>query len=98
MKTCVFFLIITTRFCTCWSAFAGGEELIEADFYVGSAGSDANRGSMDRPFATLGRARNAVRELIKNGLKKDVLVLVRAGTYELAEALKDRLMALSHQH
>lgn len=34
-----------------------------ADFYVAPDGSDANPGSFDRPFATLERARDAVRAL-----------------------------------
>jgi len=57
-----------------------------ADFYVATSGSDENPGTKERPFATLGRARDAVRELKKRG-KKPITVLVRGGTYYLPETL-----------
>ena len=57
------------------------------DFYVapGPVGSDAADcpGTKDRPFATLARARDAVRALVAAGLNKDVLVSIRGETYEL---------------
>ena len=36
-----------------------------ADFVVATDGNDANPGTEGRPFATLGRARRAVREMKK---------------------------------
>ena len=57
------------------------------DFYVAQGGLDINPGTVDKPFATLGRARDAVRERIAGGLKGDVTVLIRSGTYELSETL-----------
>ena len=36
-----------------------------ADFYIAADGNDLNDGSFEKPFATLLRARNAVRELKK---------------------------------
>jgi hypothetical protein len=58
-----------------------------ADFYVAPTGSDQNPGTKEQPFATLVRARDAVRQKIKAGLDGDVTVLVRGGTYELAQPL-----------
>ncbi|MHC4202201.1 MAG: hypothetical protein ACYSU0_19595, partial [Planctomycetota bacterium] len=50
-------------------------------------GDDANPGTEARPFATLGRARDAVRQLIARGLEADVRVIVRAGTYYLPDGI-----------
>jgi hypothetical protein len=58
-----------------------------ADFTVAPDGSDTNPGTADRPFATPVRAVEAVRALVAAGLKKDVRVVFRAGTYELAAPL-----------
>jgi len=58
-----------------------------ADFYVAPDGRDTNPGTKKRPLATLARARDAVRERIAAGLKADVTVLIRGGTYELTEPL-----------
>ncbi len=54
-----------------------------ADFYIGPAGNDANPGTAEKPFATIERARDAVRPLIAAGLDHDVTVLLFGGTYEL---------------
>lgn len=52
-----------------------------ADYYVATDGKDDNPGTFDHPFATLERARNAVRRNIAKGLKHDVLVYLRGGRY-----------------
>ena len=57
----------------------------DAQLYVSPTGSDAGPGTRDKPFATLARARDAVRKRIAAGLKADVLVLLRGGTYRLTE-------------
>jgi hypothetical protein len=57
---------------------------IRADFYVAVNGDDANPGTEEKPFATLARARDAVRELKK---ENPITVLVRGGTYYLDEPL-----------
>lgn len=65
-----------------------------ADFYVSPAGSDSWSGTLtepniqetDGPFATLERARDAVRDLKKN-TAKDIKVLLREGTYQLNETV-----------
>ncbi|MEX0320934.1 MAG: right-handed parallel beta-helix repeat-containing protein [Puniceicoccaceae bacterium] len=64
----------------------------KADFYISPDGSDAWSGKLsapnsqgfDGPFATLERARDAVRALKKNKAG-NILVLVRGGRYELSE-------------
>ena len=58
-------------------------------FHVDPGGNDAHPGTTNQPFATLGRARDAIREMKKkeNGLREPVEVLVRGGTYRLAEPL-----------
>ena len=66
----------------------------EADFFVSPDGSDdwtgtleePNAGSSDGPFATLAHARDAVRNLNKQN-PKDVVVLVREGTYPLQQTV-----------
>ena len=54
-----------------------------ADFYVSPDGSDLNPGSWAQPFATLDRARVAVRELLPHRRFDDVVVLLRGGTYHV---------------
>jgi hypothetical protein len=61
---------------------------IEADFVVATTGSDENPGTSAKPFATLARARDAVRKLNAGGPPKATMtVLVRGGTYFLKEPL-----------
>lgn len=65
-----------------------------ADFYVSPDGSDAWSGTLptpsqrgsDGPFATLGRARDAVRKL-KKSKTTDIVVYLQDGTYELKETV-----------
>ena len=61
-----------------------GAQELEADFYVSPEGSDAGEGTFSSPFATLERARNAVRDL-KRHKTTDIVVLFRGGTYLLEE-------------
>jgi hypothetical protein len=63
---------------------------MQADFYLSPNGSDKWSGTLeapnklgtDGPFATLERARDAVRAL-KKSKSADIEVLIRAGTYTL---------------
>lgn len=55
-----------------------------AVFYVDPNGDDLNAGAADAPFATLERARNAVRE-INNEMTNDILIAVRPGDYVLSD-------------
>ena len=56
------------------------------DFYVSPDGNDANSGSKEKPFATLSRARDAVRQA-KAQAKEPFNVLIRGGTYAVTEPL-----------
>ena len=66
----------------------------DADFYISPQGSDQWSGGLpvpeasgnDGPFATLEKARDAVRKLDRKG-KSDVLVLIRGGNYELKKTV-----------
>lgn len=68
-------------------SLASAAEVPPADFFVAPSGNDAQTGSADQPFATLARARDAVRQQIAAGLKSPVTVLVRGGMYELPDTL-----------
>ena len=58
----------------------------KADLYVATNGSDTNPGTLEKPFATLAKARDAVQEL-KKRKKEPITVLVRGGTYYFNEPL-----------
>ncbi len=57
------------------------------EFYVAPGGTDENPGSKAKPFATLQRAKDEVRKLITKGLKANVTVWIRGGTYTLRDTL-----------
>ena len=60
-----------------------------ATFHVVPSGSDGNRGTEQEPFATLQRARDAVRALkTEDGLRAPVEIVARGGTYWLSETLE----------
>ena len=65
------------------SAFAG----IQKEFYVSAAGSDSNPGTLELPFQTLARARDAVRT-ITGKITGDIVVYLRGGDYQIAEPVK----------
>jgi len=75
---------------SCVAALMTAAALCRADvsFYVATNGDDANPGTKDKPFATLERARDAVRQSKTDKSKAKVHVLVRAGTYELTKTFK----------
>ncbi len=56
-------------------------------FYVSPTGDDSAQGTEDKPFATLKRAQQAVRELVARGLDRPVRVVIREGVYRLEEPL-----------
>ena len=61
-----------------------------ADFHVSPAGADSNPGTKSKPFASLERARNAIRELTTAGElpKGGVTVWLRGGDYFRTNALE----------
>ncbi|MEP4079424.1 right-handed parallel beta-helix repeat-containing protein [Haloferula sp.] len=85
LPLCSVFLVL------CFGNPAGA---VEADFYVSTQGSDAWSGRLaepaagekDGPFATLERARDAVRSL-KKRKSADIVVQVREGVYRLEETV-----------
>jgi len=56
------------------------------DFYVAPNGSDNNPGTLKKPFATIVRARDAVRPMIAK-MNSDITVWIRGGRYHLSEAI-----------
>ena len=74
-------------------ADAAGEQVsgVDADFFVASDGNDrwtgklpaANAEASDGPFATLQRARDAVRQLQRARPNTDIVVLIREGLHAL---------------
>ena len=60
-----------------------------AEFFVATNGQDTNIGTKSKPFATLERARDAIRNLKATvGLAGPVTVHVRGGTYALPRTLE----------
>lgn len=70
---------------TCYSKYVKEEYsgVKNADFYVSVTGNDENDGSLGAPFATIEKARNAVRQLDKTG-RTGITVAVMAGEYKAA--------------
>ncbi len=56
-------------------------------FYVSPRGSDDNPGTLEEPFLTLERARDAVRALKAESPDKPLTVLIRGGTYRLEQSV-----------
>ncbi len=78
------------------SAGARGSEGPKATFFVSTDGDDGwsgklftpNAGRTDGPFATIARARDAIREMrSEGGLSEPVTVMIRGGKYFLDEAI-----------
>jgi hypothetical protein len=60
-----------------------------ADFYVARDGNNANPGTQASPFATLERARDAIRELKKAGpLREPITVKLTGGTYPISQPVQ----------
>jgi Right handed beta helix region len=59
------------------------------EYFVSTSGNDANPGTESQPFATLHRARNAVRQLNarKGVVREPVTVWIQGGTYYLSKPL-----------
>jgi len=71
-------------------ALVVGSVAVHADVFVSPNGSDDNPGTRDKPFATLERARDAVREMRRSGaLPKDgVTVWLRGGDHARTTVLE----------
>jgi hypothetical protein len=79
--------VISLGLSLCLIAVVSAADSTVGDFYVAVNGSDGNPGTQDKPFATVDKARQAVREKIAQGLKQPVTVLLRGGVYTLSEPL-----------
>ena len=87
MKPAVTAAIVFTAIAWAWCSQPGAAEQLNRDFHVALDGRDDALGTAERPFATVSRARDAVREKIAAGLTADLTVLIRAGTYFLDKPL-----------
>ena len=58
-----------------------------ADIYIAVDGKDTNPGTKKAPFATFARARNMVRQRVRDGVTGDLQVLIREGVYPQTEPL-----------
>lgn len=82
VSTIIRLLLLTFTPCFFFSS-----SLSAADFYVSPSGNDSNPGSKRQPFATVQRARDAVRESKQRRPNDDYTVLLRGGVYHLNETL-----------
>jgi hypothetical protein len=60
----------------------------QCSFYVSPSGNDFNSGSVTEPFLHAERAKDAVTALIGRGMRCDITVRFRGGTYYLGSTLK----------
>lgn len=58
-----------------------------ANFYVSPAGDDANSGTREKPFASLTRARDAVRSAKQKSSVREITVWFREGLYRLTNTV-----------
>jgi hypothetical protein len=68
--------------------FATAFRLSAAGFFVSPSGDDSNPGTKSRPFATLERARDAVRAQKQLHPDRDYTVQLRGGVYHLKRAVE----------
>ena len=62
-------------------------DAISGDYYVSPKGNDANPGTLDKPFASLQKARDVARGRIASGLDKDIVISLRQGRYQLEKEI-----------
>jgi len=88
MKTLniLFYVIVLVLVMPSWRPLMAGKTM-EIAFYVSLEGSDSQSGtSANKPFATLQKARDAIRALkLEGDLKSPVTVYLLGGTYDLTE-------------
>jgi hypothetical protein len=91
MQTLLFNMRIFIAACCVLAAVtftANGAERQPQGFYVSTAGNDNNPGTITKPFLTPEKARNAIRELKKNGNLSDTFtVYFRKGDYVRTKTL-----------
>ena len=57
------------------------------EFYISPGGNDRNPGTKEKPFATLERARDAVRNKVAEGLTENITVYLEEGVWYLNQTL-----------
>jgi hypothetical protein len=80
-------IVVLLIFLACKGVLGMETESFKADFFIAPNGSDQSPGSKDKPFATLTRARDAVRGLLASGIDRDIRVQIHGGTYFLNETI-----------
>jgi len=69
------------------SLHALAQASVQAVFYVSPDGNDQDPGTIERPFRTIERARDAVRE-INGDMCGDIVVYLREGTYQIDRTIE----------
>lgn len=64
---------------------------METSYYVSVKGDDKNPGTLELPFATVARARDAVREAFPEKMTGNIIVYIRGGDYYLSKPLEFNL-------
>lgn len=78
-----------TAACLLFLAMLVGSAARGQEYWVSTTGNDAGAGTKENPFATLHRARDAVREARKGGLPKGgVTVWLRGGVYRMEKTFE----------
>ncbi len=70
-----------------WLGIASLAPAGAADFFLAPTGRDTNPGTETRPFATLTRARDAVRAQKRLAPNRDYAVAIRGGVYRVTETI-----------
>ncbi len=91
VRALVFFLLIPFFFACETTPLRSSKDgmlgtMTSANLYVAPDGRDRNPGTESRPFATLTRARDAIR-VLKPSVRGPITVWVRGGVYRLSEPL-----------
>ncbi|MCP4310153.1 MAG: right-handed parallel beta-helix repeat-containing protein [Bacteroidetes bacterium] len=58
-----------------------------AEIYLSPSGNDRSPGTIEQPFKTLEKAQDHLRAMISSGLKEDVTIYLRGGTYTMDKTL-----------
>lgn len=78
----VTFLSLSLVIAGCFACTVRAGEL-NGDFYVSPSGDDSSPGTIDQPFATIDRAKLAIRQLVAGGIDHDIWVYLRGGIYRI---------------
>jgi hypothetical protein len=79
--------ILTCAVLGCMLTFSAAAAEPSTILYVSPAGDDVSTGTVLRPFATLARARDAIRELRISGTRGPVTVYLRGGMYRISDTV-----------